>query len=124
MKNKKEYSWFDHPQNIKRLKIGFYIVLALLVAWPLIFLTGENVVLEQRIEARRAEEGVLRHGEGGGVRDEPVSLLDGRGDRPDRFEIDDRRLLRVGPVEPGIEVERDAPAHRRGRGVRIQRVSG
>ena len=31
MKNKKEYSWFDHPQNIKRLKIGFYIVLALLV---------------------------------------------------------------------------------------------
>ncbi|MEJ2201267.1 MAG: hypothetical protein P8X63_09695 [Desulfuromonadaceae bacterium] len=24
-------TWFDHPQNIKRLKIGFYIVLALLV---------------------------------------------------------------------------------------------
>lgn len=25
------WTWFDHPQNIKRLKIGFYIVLALLV---------------------------------------------------------------------------------------------
>ncbi|PLX81005.1 MAG: hypothetical protein C0616_05955 [Desulfuromonas sp.] len=23
--------WFDHPQNIKRLKIGFYLVLVLLV---------------------------------------------------------------------------------------------
>ena len=31
MKKKKEFDWFDHPQNIKRLKIGFYIVLALLV---------------------------------------------------------------------------------------------
>ena len=31
MKQKKEFDWFDHPQNIKRLKIGFYIVLALLV---------------------------------------------------------------------------------------------
>ncbi|PLY00014.1 MAG: hypothetical protein C0623_08055 [Desulfuromonas sp.] len=31
MKNKKEFDWFDHPQNIKRLKIGFYIVLVLLV---------------------------------------------------------------------------------------------
>ncbi len=25
------WNWFDHPQNIKRLKIGFYILLALLV---------------------------------------------------------------------------------------------
>lgn len=25
------WTWFDHPQNIKRLKIGFYIVLVLLV---------------------------------------------------------------------------------------------
>ena len=25
------WTWFDHPQNIKKLKIGFYIVLALLV---------------------------------------------------------------------------------------------
>lgn len=25
------WTWFDHPQNIKRLKIGFYILLALLV---------------------------------------------------------------------------------------------
>lgn len=25
------WTWLDHPQNIKRLKIGFYIVLALLV---------------------------------------------------------------------------------------------
>jgi hypothetical protein len=24
-------TWFDHPQNIKRLKIGFYIVLVLLI---------------------------------------------------------------------------------------------
>jgi len=31
MKKKKEFDWFDHPQNIKRLKIGFYIVLVLLV---------------------------------------------------------------------------------------------
>jgi hypothetical protein len=31
MKQKKELDWFDHPRNIKRLKIGFYIVLALLV---------------------------------------------------------------------------------------------
>ncbi|MDT8440901.1 MAG: hypothetical protein RQ723_04495 [Desulfuromonadales bacterium] len=31
MKQKKEFDWFDHPQNIKRLKTGFYIVLALLV---------------------------------------------------------------------------------------------
>jgi hypothetical protein len=31
MKKRKEFDWFDHPQNIKRLKIGFYIVLALLV---------------------------------------------------------------------------------------------
>ena len=25
------WTWFDHPRNIKRLKIGFYIVLVLLV---------------------------------------------------------------------------------------------
>ncbi len=25
------WTWFDHPQNIKRLKIVFYILLALLV---------------------------------------------------------------------------------------------
>ena len=25
------WTWFDHPQNIKRLKTGFYIVLVLLV---------------------------------------------------------------------------------------------
>jgi len=25
------WTWFDHPQNIKRLKVGFYIVLGLLV---------------------------------------------------------------------------------------------
>lgn len=25
------WTWFDHPQNIKRLKIGFYVVLGLLV---------------------------------------------------------------------------------------------
>ena len=31
MKKQKEFSWFDHPKNIKRLKTGFYIVLALLV---------------------------------------------------------------------------------------------
>ena len=31
MKQNKEFNWFDQPQNIKRLKIGFYIVLALLV---------------------------------------------------------------------------------------------
>ena len=31
MKQKKEFNWFDHPKNIKRLKTGFYIVLVLLV---------------------------------------------------------------------------------------------
>ncbi len=31
MKKKKEYEWFDHPQNIRKLKIGFYVVLVLLV---------------------------------------------------------------------------------------------
>ncbi len=31
MKRKQEFDWFDKPQNIKRLKIGFYIVLVLLV---------------------------------------------------------------------------------------------
>ena len=31
MKQKKEFDWFDHPKNIKRLRTGFYIVLALLV---------------------------------------------------------------------------------------------
>ena len=31
MRKKREFSWFDHPKNIKRLKAGFYIVLALLV---------------------------------------------------------------------------------------------
>ena len=31
MKNKKEFDWFDHPRNIRKLRIGFYIVLALLV---------------------------------------------------------------------------------------------
>lgn len=31
MKQKQEFDWFDKPQNIKRLKIGFYIVLVLLV---------------------------------------------------------------------------------------------
>ena len=31
MKNKKEFDWFDHPKNIRKLRIGFYIVLALLV---------------------------------------------------------------------------------------------
>ena len=25
------WDWFDHPKNIRRLKIGFYIVLVLLV---------------------------------------------------------------------------------------------
>lgn len=30
-KQKKELDWFDHPQNIRRLRIGFYIVLVLLV---------------------------------------------------------------------------------------------
>ncbi len=31
MKEKKVYDWFDHPGNIRKLRIGFYIVLALLV---------------------------------------------------------------------------------------------
>ena len=31
MKQKKEFDWFDHPKNIRRLRTGFYIVLALLV---------------------------------------------------------------------------------------------
>lgn len=31
MKKQREFSWFDYPKNIKRLKTGFYIVLALLV---------------------------------------------------------------------------------------------
>ena len=31
MKQKREWDWFDHPQNIRRLRIGFYIVLALTV---------------------------------------------------------------------------------------------
>lgn len=31
MKEKKVYDWFDHPHNIRKLRIGFYIVLALLV---------------------------------------------------------------------------------------------
>ena len=31
MKEKKEFDWFDHPKNIKRLKTGFFIVLVLLV---------------------------------------------------------------------------------------------
>lgn len=30
-KQPKEWDWFDHPRNIKRLRIGFYVVLALLV---------------------------------------------------------------------------------------------
>jgi hypothetical protein len=30
-KKKKELDWFDHPQNIRRLRTGFYIVLVLLV---------------------------------------------------------------------------------------------
>ncbi|MBE0596047.1 MAG: hypothetical protein IH614_02115 [Desulfuromonadales bacterium] len=25
------WDWFDHPQNLRRLRIGFYLVLALLV---------------------------------------------------------------------------------------------
>lgn len=31
MKEKKVYDWFDHPHNIRKLRIGFYVVLALLV---------------------------------------------------------------------------------------------
>lgn len=31
MKEKKVYDWFDHPRNTRRLRIGFYIVLVLLV---------------------------------------------------------------------------------------------
>lgn len=31
MKEKKVFDWFDHPRNIRRLRIGFYIVLVLLV---------------------------------------------------------------------------------------------
>lgn len=31
MKQKKVHDWFDHPGNIRRLRIGFYVVLALLV---------------------------------------------------------------------------------------------
>ncbi|BCA78296.1 hypothetical protein [Desulfuromonas sp. AOP6] len=30
-KVKKEFDWFDHPQNIRKLRIGFYAVLVLLV---------------------------------------------------------------------------------------------
>lgn len=30
-KKKKELEWFDHPQNIRRLRLWFYIVLVLLV---------------------------------------------------------------------------------------------
>lgn len=30
-KKPKEWSWFDHPQNIRRLRLGFYLVLVLLV---------------------------------------------------------------------------------------------
>lgn len=30
-KQPKEWSWFDHPQNIRRLRLGFYLVLVLLV---------------------------------------------------------------------------------------------
>ena len=30
-KQPKEWTWFDHPQNIRRLRLGFYIVLVLLV---------------------------------------------------------------------------------------------
>lgn len=28
---KREFDWFDHPRNIRRLKWGFWLVLALLV---------------------------------------------------------------------------------------------
>jgi len=31
MKHKREWDWFDHPQNIRRVKIVFYAVLVLLV---------------------------------------------------------------------------------------------
>lgn len=30
-KQKREFDWFDHPRNIRRLRIGFYIVLVLLI---------------------------------------------------------------------------------------------
>ncbi|GAB4171269.1 MAG: hypothetical protein Tsb0017_03250 [Geothermobacteraceae bacterium] len=30
-KKNKEFDWFDHPRNIRRLRIGFYVVLVLLV---------------------------------------------------------------------------------------------
>lgn len=30
-KQKKEFDWFDHPQNVRKLRIGLYIVLVLLV---------------------------------------------------------------------------------------------
>lgn len=30
-KQPKEWTWFDHPQNIRRLRLGFYAVLVLLV---------------------------------------------------------------------------------------------
>jgi hypothetical protein len=30
-KQPKEWTWFDHPQNIRRLRHGFYAVLVLLV---------------------------------------------------------------------------------------------
>ncbi|MCP3176246.1 hypothetical protein MJO47_03940 [Desulfuromonas sp. KJ2020] len=36
-KAKKEFDWFDHPQNIRKLRIGFYAVLVLLVV-PDLFL--------------------------------------------------------------------------------------
>lgn len=31
MKEKKVHNWFDHPQNLRKLRIGFYVVLVLLV---------------------------------------------------------------------------------------------
>ncbi len=42
------WTWFDHAPNIRRLRIGFYIVLALLVA-PDFFLHKHS--LFSRIEA-------------------------------------------------------------------------
>ncbi len=31
MKPRREWDWFDHPHNLRRLRIGFYVVLVLLV---------------------------------------------------------------------------------------------
>lgn len=31
MKRKREWDWLDHPGNVRKLKIAFYIVLGLLV---------------------------------------------------------------------------------------------